>query len=103
VVTALIGYLGEQPGICAGLLGAAAAVGRMNEALQANDHWIAGPLRDLLRELHVADPVDAANAAIGAMLFAVLGRSTARGDPNDRRFQRRLADQIVRGVVSAER
>ena len=105
MVTGLAGYLGRHPGICSGLLAALGATGRMAEVLHANDVWIAGPLRDLLAEgrtagvIHAEDIPDAANAMLGALLLAVLGRSVAEADPADPRFHERLADQLLRSVL----
>jgi TetR/AcrR family transcriptional regulator len=106
MVAGMVAYLGEHPGTCAGLLGALGATGRMNEALQANDMWIAGPLRELLAEgreagtFAVDNVADAANAVLGAILLAVLGRSLSAADPTDPQFQRQLTDQTVRGVLT---
>ncbi|WP_199035995.1 TetR/AcrR family transcriptional regulator [Glycomyces salinus] len=98
-VAALADYLGHHPGVCVGLLGALGAAGRMSEVLQVNDEWIAGPLRDLLAECAVADPADAANAVLGALLHAVLGRAMSETDPTDPAFLERLSDQVLNGVV----
>ncbi len=103
MVAALARYLAERPGICAGLLGALGATGRMNEVLQANDLWIAGPLRQLLTECRTAGKVtahnvdDAANAIMGALLLTVLGRGPGRADA--RRFPDHLTDQILHGIL----
>ncbi|MGP3959151.1 TetR/AcrR family transcriptional regulator [Nonomuraea sp. 3N208] len=106
MVGALAEYLGHHPGTCAGLLSALGASGRMSEALAANDTWIAGPLRDLLAEgrtsgaFTVDDTADAANALLGGILLAVLGRSTAETDPTDPAFRDQLAEQMIRGVLA---
>ncbi|MBE1878079.1 TetR/AcrR family transcriptional regulator [Myceligenerans pegani] len=98
-------FLGDRPGICAGLLGGLAGNLQLREALDANDTWIAGPLRDLLGDgaaagvLTVDDVGDAANAVLGALLLGVLGRSASGADAADRGFQERLTEQIVRGVL----
>lgn len=105
IVEAMLGYLGARPGMCAGLLGALGAGGRMSAALQANDARIAGPLRELLIEgrargaFACENPADAANAILGAILVAVLGRAMAQQDPTDPTFVDTIADQIVRGVL----
>ncbi|GAA3583781.1 hypothetical protein GCM10022419_076950 [Nonomuraea rosea] len=112
-VDAMIGYLGRHPGICAGLLSALGASGRMEEVLRANDTWIAGPVRELLAEGRAAgvftggasgeaagEVADAANAILGAVLLGVLGRS-ASGAADDT-FRRRLTDQVVRGVLAPD-
>lgn len=107
MVHAMVTYLGEHPGICAGLLGALGDTGRMSEALQANDLWIATPLREVLREgrkagvFAIDDVTDAANAILGAILLGVLGRSALGANPTDATFRRRLTEQAVRGVLSA--
>lgn len=96
---AMIEYLGQHPGTCAGLLGALGASGQMSEVLQTNDVWIAGPLRELLTTLAVPNVADAANAILGGVLLAVLGRSMSGADPTDADFQQQLADQILGGVL----
>lgn len=106
MVAALAEHLGRHPGTCAGLLGALGGSGRMGEVLEANDLRIAGPLRELLAEgrnasaFTVDNPADAANAILGALLLAVLGRSMSGADPADPRFQRHLVEQTVRGVLT---
>ncbi|WP_370324090.1 TetR/AcrR family transcriptional regulator [Euzebya sp.] len=104
VVVAMAGYLGGRPGTCAALLAAAGARGALAPVLELNDARIAGPLRELLTEgratgaFDVAAPADAANAILGAVLMAVLGRAAAGRDPADPDFTTALADQILRGV-----
>src|SRR6187455_653565 len=44
MVAAMVEYLGRHPGMCAGLLAALGATGRMSEVLQTNDTWIGAPL-----------------------------------------------------------
>jgi TetR/AcrR family transcriptional regulator len=106
MVTALAGYLTSHPGTCAGLLGAFGAAGRLDEVLQANDTWIAAPLREVLTEardagvLAAVDSADAANAILGGLLLAVLGRAMTGADPADPRFRQHLVDQMLRGVVT---
>jgi AcrR family transcriptional regulator len=106
MVAGLAGYLGQHPGICAGLLGALGATGQMSDVLAANDTWIAGPLRDLLTEANTAgaadieDVADAANAILGALLLAVLGRAMAGNDPADPGFQHHLTDQVLHGILT---
>ena len=106
MVTAMVDYLGRRPGTCAGLLSALGATGRMSEVLQANDTWIAGPLRDLLTDgckagaFAVNDVADAANAILGAVLLAVLGRSIAGADPSDPQFRQQLTEQAIRGILT---
>jgi AcrR family transcriptional regulator len=99
---AMIEYLSQHPGTCAGLLGALGASGQMSEVLQTNDVWIAGPLRELLADKSFAagNVADAANAILGAILLAVLGRSMSGADPTDADFRQHLADQIVGGVIA---
>ncbi|GIH10387.1 hypothetical protein Rhe02_84540 [Rhizocola hellebori] len=105
MVAGLASYLGDHPGICAGLLTALGATGRMAEVLHANDSRIAGPLRDLLTEataagtVHANDISDTANAVLGGLLLAVLGRSMAGADPADPQFHQSLADQLLNGIV----
>ena len=98
---AMIDYLGQHPGTCAGLLGALGANGQMTEVLQTNDVWIAGPLRELLAAgpFSVGNVADAANAILGATLLAVLGRSMSGADPADPAFRQQLVDQLLGGVL----
>jgi TetR/AcrR family transcriptional regulator len=104
-VAATVAYLGAHPRTCAGLLGALGDAGRMSEALQANDTWIAAPLRELLTDGRTAGAfaidniADAANAILGAILLAVLGRSTSGADTTDAQFHRQLTDQTIRGIL----
>lgn len=106
MVAAMVEYLGGHPGTCAGLLAALGATGRMNEVLQANDTWIAAPLRELLTAgrqagaFAIDDVADAANALLGAVLLGVLGRSMSGADATDAAFQRQLTEQAVRGVLT---
>jgi TetR/AcrR family transcriptional regulator len=106
MVAALAEYLGNHPGTCAGLLGALGGNGRMSEILAANDTWIATPLRELLAEgrkagIFAADDIgDAANAMLGALLLAVLGRSMAGADATDPSFQNHLTEQTIRGILT---
>jgi hypothetical protein len=48
----------------------------------------------------VEGPADAANAILGGLLLAVLGRAMTGADPADPRFREHLADQMLRGVVT---
>lgn len=104
-VSAMIDYLGRHPGMCAGLLGALGAAGRMGEVMEANDVWIAEPMRELLAEgceagaFAAGDVADAANAILGAVMLGVLGRTMSGAAP-DAEFRDRLADQVVRGVLA---
>jgi AcrR family transcriptional regulator len=106
MVTALAGYLGDQPGTCAGLLAALSTAGRLGEVLQANDTWIAAPLRGVLTEgrdagvFAVEDSADAANAILGGLMLAVLGRAMIGADPTDPPFRQHLVNQMLRGVVT---
>lgn len=106
MMAALADFLGHHPGICAGLLGALGGTGRMSEVLQANDTRIAAPLRELLVHGRAAgaftvdNAADAANAMLGALLLAVLGRSMTGADPTNPRFQRQLTEQAVRGILT---
>lgn len=105
MLIAMAGYLGRRPGVCVGLLGALGATGRMSEVLQANDIWIAGPLRELIIEAGAAgastvrDAGTAADAILGALLLAVLGRSATGADPADPEFGGSLVEQVLHGVL----
>jgi AcrR family transcriptional regulator len=106
MLTALAEYLTSHPGTCAGLLGAFGAAGRLDEVLQASDTWIAAPLREVLTQARDAgvfaagDPADAANAILGGLLVAVLGRAMTGADATDPQFRQHLVDQMLRGVVT---
>ena len=106
MLLALAEYLSGHPGTCAGLLGAFGAAGRLGEVLQASDTRIAAPLREALTQGRDADlfavesPADAANAILGSLLIAVLGRMMTGADPTDPPFHLRLVDQMLRGVVT---
>lgn len=107
VVEALVGFLAAHPGVCAGLLGAMGAGGRMAEVMAANDRAIGAPLRELLVEgralgaFTFADAADAANALMGAMVIAVLARAAGARPLDDPAFAPALADQLTRSVVPA--
>jgi len=100
-VAALVGFLGEKPGVCAGLLSFAGAAGRMASVLAAQDSMVAEPIRNILAAgpFDVDDPRDATNAMLGAAMIATIDR-WYRGKASTPAFQRRLTEQIVRGVLS---
>jgi hypothetical protein len=74
--------------------------------MSAPARLIAAPLRDVLAQgrdagvFAIEDPADAANAILGGLLLAVLGRAMTGTDPTDPPFRQRLADQMLRGVVT---
>ena len=74
--------------------------------MQASDTSVAAPLREVLtqgrddRVLAAGEPADAANAILGGLLLAVLGRAMTGADPTEPRFRQRLADQLLRGVMT---
>ena len=76
-ITALLGFLGGQPGVCAGLLSFAGATGRLGTLMAAKDAKLAAPLRKLLDEgaatgqFTTSDSRDAANAILGAALIEI--------------------------------
>src|SRR6266852_4004826 len=49
-ITALVGFLGGQPGVCAGLLSFAGTTGRLGTLMAAKDATRAAPLRKLIDE-----------------------------------------------------
>ena len=106
-VTALAGFLGGQPGVCAGLLSFAGATGRLGTLMAAKDTALAAPLRKLLDEgattgqFTISDSRDAANAILGAALIAMLTRWEEGRDTQDPEFQQALTDQLVRSVTRA--
>jgi TetR/AcrR family transcriptional regulator len=106
MITVLADYLTGRPGTCAGLLGAFGATGRLDEVLQASDTWIAAPLREVIAHgrdagvFTVEDPADTANAILGGLLLAVLGRAMTGADPANPRFRQHLVDQLLRGVLT---
>jgi TetR/AcrR family transcriptional regulator len=106
-ITALVGFLGGQPGVCAGLLSFAGATGRLETLMAAKDAQLATPLRKLLDEgaatyqFTISDSRDAANAILGAALIATLTRREDGRDTQDPEFQHALTDQLVRSVARA--
>ena len=106
-ITALAGFLGGQPGVCAGLLSFAGATGRLGTLMAAKDAALAAPLRKLLDEgaatgqFTISDSRDAANAILGAALIAMLTRWEDGRDTQDPEFQQALTDQLVRSVTRA--
>lgn len=107
-LAALIGFLGQRPGVCAGLLSFAGATGRMHAVLAAKDTLIAAPIRAILDAgvsagiFAAGETTDATNAILGAVMIATMGR-WQRGAAADRTFQRHLTEQLVRGVLKAPR
>jgi AcrR family transcriptional regulator len=105
VAAALVEFLGERPGVCAGLLSFAGAAGRMQALMTAKDTVLGAPLEQVLADgaatgaFPIADPRDAANAMLGAVMIATLGR-WYRGDGITPAFRQALTDQIVRGAWS---
>lgn len=99
-VAALVGFLGERPGVCAALLSFAGAAGRMASVLAAKDSVVAEPIRRILADgpFEVDDARDAASAMLGAAMIATVDR-WYRGDAMTPVFQQRLTEQIVRGVL----
>jgi TetR/AcrR family transcriptional regulator len=106
-ITALVGFLGGQPGVCAGLLSFAGATGRLGTLMAAKDAKLATPLRKLLDEgaatdqFTFSDSRDAANAILGAALIVMLTRWEDGRDTQDPEFQQALTDQLVRSVARA--
>jgi AcrR family transcriptional regulator len=106
-ITALAGFLGGHPGVCAGLLSFAGATGRLGTLMAAKDAALAAPLRTLLDEgaatghFTISDSRDAANAILGAALIATLTRWEDGRDTKDPEFQQALTDQLVRSVTHA--
>jgi TetR/AcrR family transcriptional regulator len=106
-ITALVGFLGGQPGVCAGLLSFAGATGRLGTLMAAKDAQLATPIRELLDEgaatdqFTIGDSRDAANAILGAALIATLTRREDGRDTQDPEFQQALTDQLVRSVARA--
>lgn len=99
-VAALVGFLGERPGVCAALLSFAGAAGRMASVLAAKDSVVAEPIRRILADgsFEVDDARDATSAMLGAAMIATVDR-WYRGDAMTPAFQQRLTEQIVRGVL----
>jgi AcrR family transcriptional regulator len=106
-ITALVGFLGRQPGVCAGLLSFAGATGRLGTLMAAKDAHLATPLQKLLDEgaatdqFTISDSRDAANAILGAAMIATLTRWEDGRDTQDPEFQQALTDQLVRSVARA--
>lgn len=106
VLLAAVAHLGANPGMCTGLLAAAASGGTMSEVLALNDARIVAPLRELLAEgvaggeFAVADRNDAANGLLGGLVMAVVARAAAGRDASDPEFHVALVDQLLGGIVA---
>jgi TetR/AcrR family transcriptional regulator len=104
-VAALAAFLGEKPGVCAGLLTFAGTSGRLGSVMAAKDTALAAPVQEILADgarsgdLLVSDPADAANAILGAIMIATLARWDRGADSRSPAFQQALADQAIRGVL----
>jgi TetR/AcrR family transcriptional regulator len=106
-ITALVGFLGGQPGVCAGMLSFAGATGRLGTLMAAKDANLTEPLRKLLDQgaathhFTINDSRDSANAILGAALIATLTRWEDGRATQDPEFQQALTDQLVRSVARA--
>ena len=106
-ITALLGFLGKQPEVCAGLLSFAGATGRLGTLMAAKDAKLAAPLQKILDEgaatdqFTISDSRDAANAILGAALITTLTRWEDGRDTQGPEFQHALTDQLVRSVARA--
>src|SRR5260370_5098036 len=106
-ITALAGFLGGRPGVCAGLLSFAGATGRLGTLMAAQAAALAAPLRKLLDEgaatgqFTTSDSRDAANPILGAALIATLTRWHHGRHTQDHDFQQALTDQLIRSVTRA--
>jgi TetR/AcrR family transcriptional regulator len=104
-VSALVGFLGRQPGVCAGLLSFAGAAGQLGSVMAVKDAMLAAPFEEILSAgtqsgaFSAGDPADAANAILGAAMIATLGRWDRGQDSTAADFQEALASQITRGVL----
>ncbi|MDT7586660.1 MAG: hypothetical protein QOC83_394 [Pseudonocardiales bacterium] len=106
-ITALVEFLGGQPGVCAGMLSFAGATGRLGTLMAAKDANLTEPLRKLLDQgaathhFTINDSRDSANAILGAALIATLTRWEDGRATQDPEFQQALTDQLVRSVARA--
>ncbi|MCU1652222.1 MAG: transcriptional regulator [Pseudonocardia sp.] len=106
-ITALVEFLGGQPGVCAGMLSFAGATGRLGTLMAAKDANLTEPLRKLLdqgaatHQFTINDSRDSANAILGAALIATLTRWEDGRATQDPEFQQALTDQLVRSVARA--
>jgi TetR/AcrR family transcriptional regulator len=106
-VAALAAFLGRKPGVCAGLLSFAGSSGQLDSVLAAKDAVLVGLLEEILAdgarsgELVPAEPADAANAILGAIMIATLARWNRGADSTSHAFQQALASQVVRSVLPA--
>lgn len=104
-VTALVGFLGTQPGVCAGLLSFAGAAGQLKPMMAVKDALLAAPFEEILSAgsrdgaFSLGDPADAANAILGAAMIATLARWDRGKDSTAADFQEALASQIIRGLL----
>ena len=107
LLLAMIGFLAEHPGVCAGLLSAMGSGIGMQEVMTANERVIAAPLRDLLihgresGEFTFEDAADTANLLLGAMLITVLGRAVDGRILDDGEFRGSIADQLLRTATTS--
>lgn len=102
-VAGLIDFLGARPGVCGGLLTFAGATGRVEAVMAAKDRKVAEPLRAILEAgksagvFTIGDARDAADAILGAIMIATMGRWQREG-AGDPAFAAALTGQLLRGV-----
>lgn len=103
-LAALVAYLGERPGVVAGLLAFAGHPERARDIHSTKEVILATPLRVILEEgaasgaFVIEDARDAAHAILGGVLVATLARWHDGRDTTSSAFQRALVAQLVRSV-----
>jgi AcrR family transcriptional regulator len=103
-LAALVAYLGERPGVLAGLLSFAGHPERSRDIHAQKEAMLATPLRAILEEgaasgaFAVDDTRDAAHAILGAVMVATLARWHEGRDTTSSEFQHSLVAQLTRSV-----
>lgn len=104
-LAALVAYLGERPGVVAGLLAFAGHPERARDIHSLKEAVLATPLRIILEggaasgAFAIDDARDAAHAILGGVLVTTLARWHDGRDTTSVAFQRALVDQLVRSVA----
>jgi len=104
-LASLVAYLGERPGVVAGLLAFAGHPERAREVHATKEAILAAPLRIILEDgaasgaFTIDDARDAAHTILGGVLVTTLARWHDGRDPASSAFQRALVAQLVRSVA----
>lgn len=104
-VAGLVRFLGEHPGLCAGVLAAMGSAGKMDDALAANERHIAAPVRAMVQAAISAgaaapgDPDDRTSAILGGVLMTVLARAYRGADTTSEAAGRDVAEVVLGPVL----